>query len=290
MSATGLFYLLLATLGSALMAIALKAFPSEEYNRYGILVGNYITCVLLGLVLMPDRSVLASPEPATLLCGICGGLLFISVLILMQSSILRNGAILTSAFGKLGMLVPLLASILILGETPSPIQWAGILLVIAAILLINHRAENRAHSSGSRSILLLIAVLLGSGGADGIAKIFEQTGRREQDTLYMFLVFLTAGVLAVGLMLREGMTAGKKVSCRSMLAGIAVGIPNYFSSFLLLQALVKLPAFIVYPAYSTGAILIVTLASAFFFKEKPGKLQLTGLGCILIALVLLNLR
>ena len=74
-----------------------------------------------------------------------------------------------------------------------------------------------------------------------------------------------------------------------MAAGIAVGIPNYFSSFLILQVLQVLPAFVTYSVYSTGTILLVLVMSALLFREKPGRRQLYGIVLILAALVLLNL-
>ena len=76
---------------------------------------------------------------------------------------------------------------------------------------------------------------------------------------------------------------------RELAAGVAVGVPNYFSSVLLLRALEKLPAFLVYPVFSAGTIVLVLLLSALLFREKPGKKQLLGLLFILAALVLLNL-
>ena len=65
-----------------------------------------------------------------------------------------------------------------------------------------------------------------------------------------------------------------------MAAGIAVGIPNYYSSFLLLLALVALPAIIVYPINSTGSILIVMAVE---------KRQWLGILMVLAAMVLLNI-
>ena len=62
-----------------------------------------------------------------------------------------------------------------------------------------------------------------------------------------------------------------------MAAGIAVGIPNYYSSFLLLPALVVLPAIIVYPINSTGAILIVMAVDALVFHQRYTKRQWLGI-------------
>ena len=74
-----------------------------------------------------------------------------------------------------------------------------------------------------------------------------------------------------------------------VLFGILVGIPNYFSAKFLLGALETLPAVIVYPVYSVGSILVVTLAGVLLFRERLEKRQWIGLAAILAALVLLNL-
>ena len=68
-----------------------------------------------------------------------------------------------------------------------------------------------------------------------------------------------------------------------------MGIPNYFSSFFLLKALLTLPADVVYPVFSVGSILIVMTAGILFFRERLGRRQVYGLVLILGALVLLNL-
>ena len=43
-----------------------------------------------------------------------------------------------------------------------------------------------------------------------------------------------------------------------------------------------------YPAYSVGTILVVTLTGVLAFREKLSKQQWFALGMILVALVLLN--
>jgi len=61
------------------------------------------------------------------------------------------------------------------------------------------------------------------------------------------------------------------------------------SARFLLAALTELPAFVAYPTYSVGAIVVISLFSFLLFREKLSKLQLAGVGIILAALVLLNL-
>ncbi len=121
-----------------------------------------------------------------------------------------------------------------------------------------------------------------------MSKIFEQVGTRNQDELYFFNLFFTAAVLTARLLLLEWKRTGKALKWSEMAAGIAVGIPNYYASFLLLLALVVLPAIIVYPINSTGSILIVMAVDALVFHQKYTKRQWLGILLVLAAMVLLN--
>ena len=279
-----MIYLLLAIVCSAAMTLFLKGFRPEKTNRYAIILGNYITCIIVGFLMLKDKTQVLHPAGTTLLYGIIGGILFVFTLVIMQRSIEKNGAILSSAFSRLGLVIPLIMSIALFGEQPKPVQYLGILIVLTAVWIINGQKKDRP-----ASILLLILVLFGGGLADGMAKIFNQLGDREQDALYILLVFLTAGLITVILLLNEYKKTGKPGRPRDYLAGIAVGIPNYFSSSLLLRSLASLPAFIAYSVFSVGTVLFITLFSMVVFKEKPGKYQLIGLGLIVVSLVLLNL-
>ena len=91
------------------------------------------------------------------------------------------------------------------------------------------------------------------------------------------------------LLFLEWKKTGKSLVWGEMAAGIAVGIPNYYSSFLLLPALVALPAIIVYPINSTGAILIVMAVDALVFHQRYTKRQWLGIALVLAAMVLLNM-
>ena len=102
-----MLYLILAVAASAAMAIVLKCFRNQKGNRYGILLGNYLTCVVISFFMLPDRHLIGTGSWITLVCGIGGGIFFVLALICMQSSIRSNGAGLTSAFARLGLIIAL---------------------------------------------------------------------------------------------------------------------------------------------------------------------------------------
>ena len=132
-----MIYLIFAILFSASLALALRISETFSDNRYGILVGNYVTCLVVAFILLPDKNIFAAGSRTAVLTGIVNGFLFTGNLVLMQKCIRENGAVLSSAFAKLGIVIPVTASILFLGEIPTLFQLVGIVLVIVAIWVIN---------------------------------------------------------------------------------------------------------------------------------------------------------
>ena len=118
-----MIYLIFAILFSASLALALRISETFSDNRYGILVGNYVTCLVVAFVLLPDKNIFAAGSRTAVLTGIVNGFLFTGNLVLMQKCIRENGAVLSSAFAKLGIVIPVTASILFLGEIRRCSSW-----------------------------------------------------------------------------------------------------------------------------------------------------------------------
>lgn len=289
-----MFYLILAAMSSAVLTLVLKLFRAPEGNRFGILLGNYLTCMLIAFLQIPQKGLLFSVSASTLLMSFAGGVLFVGGLVMIQTSVDRNGATLTAAFSKLGLIIPLLISFVFFREVPSLLNLLGLGLTIGAILLINlgsgEKEQAAAESAAGRaSLAILLLTLLANGCAESMAKIFSRLGDQREDTRYFFFLFLTAALLTFLLAAGEKRKSGRRLRIRELAAGILAGIPNYFCSYFLLKALLDLPATLAYPAFSVGSILLVTAAGALFFREKLSRRQLAGLGLILGALILLNL-
>ncbi len=289
-----MLFLILAAFSSAVLTLVLKLFRNPEGNRFGILLGNYLTCALIAFLQMLEKGGVFAVSASTLVMSLIGGVLFVAGLVMIQTSVDRNGATLTAAFSKLGLIIPLLISFLFFGEVPSLLKLLGLGLTIGAILLINLGSGDKAQAAagseeGRISLTVLLLTLLANGSAESMAKVFSHLGDPREDTRYFFFLFLTAAILTFLLSAAEKRKSGRRLRIRELAAGILAGIPNYFCSYFLLKALLELPATLVYPAFSVGSILLVTAAGALFFREKLSRRQLAGLGLILGALILLNL-
>jgi len=87
------------------------------------------------------------------------------------------------------------------------------------------------------------------------------------------------------LVIKKGERPGKN----ELFFGCLIGIPNFFTARFLLWAVERLSAVIVYPTFSVGTLLAVTMAGVLVFHERLERRQWIAVGGILVALVLLNL-
>lgn len=276
-------YLVLAIASSAMIAVIMRISSRRTKGNISMLAINYLICLLLGAwyagfqsfpVQTPDFSVTAK-------MGTINGVLYLAGFVLLQYNTGKNGVVLSSVFMKLGLLVPMVLSVFLFEETPTGMQCIGFVLAVGAIILINY--EKGTSFSGVK--LPLVLMLLSGGCGDAMSKVFEVYGPAAQADLFLFYTFVSACLLCVVLILWRKERPNKY----AFLFGVLVGIPNFFSAKFLLMALAHLPAVIVYPTFSVGTILAVTLAGVFLFKERLRRLQWMALTVILAALVMLNI-
>ena len=275
-----MLFLLLAIFSSTMVSVMMRLSSHKVSGSYSVLAFNYLSCSLLGagytgFQLIPRLSGFS----LTLVLGLSSGVLYLAALVMFQSNTRKRGVVLPAVFMKLGLLVPMAASTLLFGEFPTAVQIVGFVIALGAIVLINF--EN---GSGSFGFGLIVMLLL-SGGADVMAKFFDAWCPQSLSGQYLFYTFFTAFALCMGLVLRDGERPG----LQELLYGTLIGIPNFFSAKFLLASLNSLPAVVVYPSFSVGTLLLVTLTGVAVFRERLRRHQWVALVAILAALILLNI-
>ena len=200
--------------------------------------------------------------------------------VLMQLNIRKNGVVLSSIFQKLGLLVTLVISVVFYREIPDFLQGTGFVIALGAIVMMNY--QKGGEKAGSRGALLLM--LLCCGMADAMSKIFTESGPAALEGQFLFYTFVVAMGLCFVLMTLNS----QKIGVKEALFGTMIAVPNFFSTKFLLGALESLSGVIVYPVFSVGTILVVTLMGVLAFRERLTKQQWIGIAAILVALVLLN--
>ena len=278
-----MIYLILAIISSALVSIVMRLSSDKVKGTAGMLVINYLVCTLLSAAFTGFEALFPLVEGfgKTLGLGAANGVLYLASFVLFQVNVKRNGVVLSSTFMKLGLLVPMVISVLFFSEMPGAVQIIGFVLAIVAILMINLEKDD----SGKGFKFGLVLLLLCGGMADAMSKVFEEIGTAGLSPQFLLYTFATALVLCVFLMLYKKQKIGKN----EVIFGVLIGIPNFFSAKFLLKSLETVDAVIAYPTFSVATILAVALVGVLAFKEKLGKRRAAALGIILVALVLLNI-
>ena len=278
-----MIYLLLAILSSAMVSVTMRLSTGRVSGNVSMLAMNYLMCMTIAGVLTGSGNLLpqSSSLPATLAMGAVNGVLYLLSFVLLQLNVKKNGVVLSATFMKLGLLVPMVTSVLFFREVPQLRQVLGFLIAVAAILLIN---LEKGTSSVSFK-LGLILLLLGGGSADAMSKVYEELGDPALSEQFLLYTFAMAFLLCVGLVIWKKQRFGRN----EVMFGLLIGIPNYFSSYFLLRALEDIAAVIAYPSYSVATIFAVTIVGVLAFRERLGRRQWLALGIILVALVLLNM-
>lgn len=279
-----MIYLILAIASSVLVSISIRVSENYISNKYGMLMINYILCAIFSVFYMnKGLNYLTQTGTGFMLgLGVVNGLLYLGTLLMMQYSTKYNGVVLSSTFMKLGVLIPTLMAILVFGELPKCTQVIGIVLSVAAILILQF--EKEALRQGNKKVWLLF-LLVGGGITDSLANVYEQYGNPDIQDGFLLVTFLIASIFAAIL----AFTSKHKISKEDILYGLILGVPNYFSARFLLRALGEMNAVIVYPTSNVGTMVIISLIGVLIFRESMNKRKAAALAMIVLALCFLNI-
>ena len=220
----------------------------------------------------------------TLISGCITGILFIANFYIYAESVKENGIGASVAAMRTSLIIPVGSSVLFFSEKLALQEiLAGFIIVISLYLLQNKSVVTSKSQQKNRAWLLIILFVL-SGLADFSAKVFQENkSGLENPYTFMFIIFTVAFITGFFFLLKDKRT----IQQREILTGIALGIPNLFSSIFLIQALAQLPAVLVYPFANIAVIVFGTLLGYFYWKDKLQQKQWLGIGLAVSALIIL---
>lgn len=279
-----MFYLVLSIVASSMLTLVMRHSEGRMKSKTGMLAANYVICMLLAAIFIGPGNLLPKTEGIgpVLGMGAINGFFYMISLVIMQQNIKRNGVVLPSVFSRLGgLVVPLGVAIVLFSEIPKTTQTIGSVLALLSILVISY--EKQQTKAGAKWLLFLMFIT--DGMAAVMSKVFEQTANQVLSDHFLLYTFAAALILCIAVILYNK----EKIGMIDVVYGICVGVPNFFASRFMLQALVELPAVVVYPIRGVGGIVLIALVGVLFFKEKLKKHQWLAMIVVLAAVALLNL-
>lgn len=302
-----MFYLFLATLCSATIALIFKHTETSNSNRYLITSSNYFIAfsislfivlynnLLSGVVkadsfinefkyLLSQDTYILSPYSSIVwgvLVGSIAGFFFFSSFIYYQKSVKDNGVGISGTFAKLGILIPMLFSIIIWKEFPETLQWIGVVLSLVSIVIVNLSSESLEKFDVKPTLILLFVL---GGMAEFSNKIYQNYALNEYKAVFLFCIFFVAFTISTLYTFKNK----ARFNTKDILTGFAVGIPNLFSSYFLILSLDTVKASVAYPVFTAGSILLINLGGFVIFKEKISAKNKFAIALIVLALIFIN--
>lgn len=288
---------------SAFIALTLKFGEDRQVNRLALLSANYVTaCLTCSLLLWFSPTLsqsfsfmsgldqvtglisgrLTQPTPESsqvwaLLVGLAAGGMFFSSFFFYQRAVASQGVALAGAFAKLGFLLPMTLSMFIWREFPTGWQWLAMALAISALAIVNWPSR-ASWQQGLRPVLLLLCCF--AGLAEFSNKVFQKYGQQVHKPLFLLVTFSVALCFALTATIR----AKQPIHKRDILLGIAIGFPNVFTSYFLIQALATIPAAVAYPLFGAGTIGLIFLGGMLIFGERPRRRESFAIALVLLAM------
>lgn len=292
-----MLFLLGSILLSGFLTIAFKICDRVGINKFQAIVCNYGVCALTGSVF--TKSIPSFGEAALqpwFGWSLVMGIFFIVSFNLIAFSVEKNGLAIAAVASKTSLVIPFIFSVILYSEQASIITVAGVVLAIIAVMLTlwQRKAAGVVVKPGGQRIGIAIAlpvgVFLATGLLDTLIKYVEKLFITQQNNnQYLINTFSVAFVVGLVLLLLQIIARNIRFQPRALLAGVVIGIPNYFSIWCLMKVLKEYPnlSSVVIPVNNMGIVLLSALVAWLFFREKLTVINWAGIILALIAVLMI---
>lgn len=292
-------HFILGAFFSACLVVILRLFSRYNVPAFPAVVGNYITCAVIGVCLDFSHAPIGRQAPSTELFvyTLLLGALFIGTFYMMALSAEAVGVTLTSVFAKISMVIPILFSLFILRNATFDFwNYLGLVLAGVAVIVSSWKDSPPASETQKKkakisiwAILLPLSVFLCSGIIDTSLNFLNSAySRAESPTALPILIFAAAAWWGILVLCYQFLVLKKKPPIRAIWGGIALGIPNFFSLYFIVKSLSDFDnnGALFFPLFNIAIILFAALGGWIIFKEKLSTLNKIG---VLLALVAIGL-
>ena len=289
-----MIFLLLSILLNAYLGISFTVFKKYEVDLFQAIVFNYAFCVITGSLFMGrfpiDSTSLHQPF---LPWAFVMGSLFISVFNLIAFSSLLVGVTITQTANKLSLVIPVLFAVFFLGASLSWVKLTGIGVAMLAVIMVSKKSnQGNEKAIPLWEYSLPIVLFISSGIIDTLTNYVQHTFLLNDVALsntYLIEGFCAAFLIGIIILLFLYFLRKKTFRFRHVVAGLLLGVPNYFSIYCLVRALQDhtLGSTAIIPINNIGVLFLVSLCGIFFFKERISRINAVGLAFTILAIVLI---
>ena len=287
-----MIYLLLSILASTIIFIIFKLFEKFNINILQAIVVNYCIAFTTGILAYKGTITISQlPNLDWFYYTLVLGALFIIVFNLMAITTQRSGLSVVSVATKMSVVIPVLFGLLYYNENLGAIKLFGIGIALIAVYLTSNKSDQRTVIN-RKLIVLPILVFVGSGIIDTSIKFLEDAYVANNDVpLFSAIIFLAAAIIGFIIIIIQVMSGSFKFEFKNVIAGICLGVPNYFSIYFLVKTLRSdiLESSGIFAINNVSIVTLSTFAGIFLFKEKLIRKNWIGIALAILSIILISI-
>lgn len=286
-----MIYLLLSILISTGLFVIFKYFGIYKADVLKAIFINYVVAFALGFGLSEQSfSIVEIPNQPWFLGALCLGILFVSVFFVMAKTAHENGVSVASVAGKMSVVIPVFFGVFLYNESVTFLKIIGIIIALVAVYLASVK-ENKSETK-TGSLLLPILLFLGSGAIDTSLKYIEVNYVPKNDvSIFSGSLFGIAASIAAVILIIKAIQKKEAFGIKNIIAGIVLGIPNYYSIIFLIKALQTegFESSTLFTINNVGVVVASTLVGILLFKEQFSIKNKIGVGLAILGIVIVAL-
>jgi len=288
-----MIFLALSIIASTLIFVIFRLFASYNINTLQAIVVNYFVACSCGVIGYQNSIELSAiPQYNWFYYTLALGALFIIVFNLMAITTQHNGLSVVSVATKMALVIPIAFGLWYYKEPLGPSKAAGIVLALIAVYLVAVKKDSSIILQ-KKNLVFPVLVFLGSGLIDTSLNFLQNDFITDKSLIPLFssTIFLTAGVIGIMVLVAQKIKGVLVLEFKNIIAGIVLGIPNYFSIYFLVKALRSdlFDSSGIFTINNVGIVIISTLLGIVFFKEQLSIKNWIGITLAVISIALVSL-
>lgn len=288
-----MIFLALSIIASTLIFVIFRLFASYNINTLQAIVVNYFVACICGVIGYQNSIELSAiPQYNWFYYTLALGALFIIVFNLMAITTQHNGLSVVSVATKMALVIPIAFGLWYYKEPLGTSKAAGIVLALIAVYLVAVKKDSSIILQ-KKNLVFPVLVFLGSGLIDTSLNFLQNDFITDKSLIPLFssTIFMTAGVIGIMVLVAQKIKGVLVLEFKNIIAGIVLGIPNYFSIYFLVKALRSdlFDSSGIFTINNVGIVIISTLLGIVFFKEQLSVKNWIGITLAVISIALVSL-
>ncbi len=284
-----MFYLIATILLNVLISVLFKLFPKYKIDTLQAIVANYCVCVVTGCIAIGHIPFSGATLRADWLpWGLLMGCAFIAIFNMLAYSTRVDGITTTIIASKLSLVIPVVFSLIVYKEHTTIAKIIGVLLAFPAVYLTT-RVEGDNHKP--QSLLWPVLIFIGGGFLDTVTNYVQLRflATAEAEAAYTIFVFAVAAFVGIVVVATLFILRRIKLQWKNLIAGICLGVPNYFSIYFFIRALNSkfLESSASIPVLNIGILAASALTAIVLFREHVNVKRIIGMALSVIAILLI---